>query len=281
MELKLNLDEYENVIVYKSLTDEKYLTSIIDIIKPEYFKDKNIKTIFGIIKAFYVKNNTVPTVTELKTYINGDEVKEAFKVVLRNFTNIDKNFNEEELINNTERYIKERAIYTTMLDVAEDVSSGKIDTSYILDKFEKSSNVNLKSDIGLDLFNNFDAVVDDQVCAGVFRCQSFQKLVGVVLVDERAHLQPVVGSFPLEVGLYVRVSAQEQDLGIVGLDGVVGDQQLDAPALVQGIFVHGDVGVHHPLDGLIGGQPDVLAQNRAETAEKKGRQEQEVFHGQG
>lgn len=161
MELKLNLDEYENVIVYKSLTDEKYLTSIIDIIKPEYFKDKNIKTIFGIIKAFYVKNNTVPTVTELKTYINGDEVKEAFKVVLRNFTNIDKNFNEEELINNTERYIKERAIYTTMLDVAEDVSSGKIDTSYILDKFEKSCNVNLKSDIGLDLFNNFNAVVDD------------------------------------------------------------------------------------------------------------------------
>lgn len=132
MELKLNLDEYENVIVYKSLTDEKYLTSIIDIIKPEYFKDKNIKTIFGIIKAFYVKNNTVPTVTELKTYINGDEVKEAFKVVLRNFTNIDKNFNEEELINNTERYIKERAIYTTMLDVAEDVSSGKIDRKSVV-----------------------------------------------------------------------------------------------------------------------------------------------------
>lgn len=161
MELKLNLDEYENVIVYKSLTDERYLTSIIDIIKPEYFKDKNIKAIFNIIKGFYVKNNSVPTVTELKTYINTDDVKEAFKVVLRNFSNIDKNFNEEELVSNTERYIKERAIYTTMLEVAEDVSSGKIDTSFILDKFEKSCNVNLKSDVGLDLFNNFDAVVQD------------------------------------------------------------------------------------------------------------------------
>ena len=47
MDLKLNLDEYENVIIYKSLTDERYLSSIIDLIKPEYFKDKNIKTIFG------------------------------------------------------------------------------------------------------------------------------------------------------------------------------------------------------------------------------------------
>jgi replicative DNA helicase len=161
MELKLNLDEYENVIVYKSLTDERFLTSVIDIIKPEYFKDKNIKVIFNIIKAFYEKNNSIPTITELKTYINSDDVKEAFKIVLRNFSNIDKNLNEEELIGNTERYIKERAIYSTMLEVAEDVSSGKIDTSFILDKFEKSCNVNLKTNIGLDLFKNFDAVVED------------------------------------------------------------------------------------------------------------------------
>lgn len=161
MELKLNLDEYENVIVYKSLTDERYLTSIIDIIKPEYFRNKNIKVIFGIIKAFYIKNNNVPTITELKTYINNDEVKEAFKIVLRNFTNIDKDLNEAELIDNTERYIKERAIYNTMLEVAEDVSSGKIDTSFILDKFEKSCNINLKNDIGLDLFNNFQVVIAD------------------------------------------------------------------------------------------------------------------------
>ena len=46
MDLKLNLDEYENIIVYKSLTDEKYLSGIIDYINPEYFKDKNIKKIF-------------------------------------------------------------------------------------------------------------------------------------------------------------------------------------------------------------------------------------------
>ena len=161
MELKLNLDEFENIIVYKSLTDEKYLTNIIDHIKPEFFKDKNIKTIFGIIKAFYLKTNNVPTVTELKTYINNDDTKDAFKNVLRNFTNIDKNLNDEELTNNTERYIKEKAIYNTMLDVAEDVSSGKIDTAFILDKFEKSCNINLKTDIGLDLFNNFDAVYED------------------------------------------------------------------------------------------------------------------------
>lgn len=161
MNLRLNLDEFENIIVYKSLTDERYLSNIIEVIKPEYFKDKNIKAIFVIIKTFYTKTNTVPTITELKTYINNDEVKETFKTVLRTITNIDKNLNESELIDNTERYIKEKAIYHTMLEVAEDVSSGKIDTSFILDKFEKSWGINLKTDMGLDLFKDFDKVIDD------------------------------------------------------------------------------------------------------------------------
>jgi replicative DNA helicase len=161
MELRLNLDEFENIIVYKSLTDERYLSNIIEVIKPDYFKDKNIKAIFSIIKAFYTKTNTVPTITELKTYINNDDVKETFKTVLRTITNIDKNLNESELIQNTERYLKEKAIYHTMLEVAEDVSSGKIDTSFILDKFEKSCNINLKTDTGLDLFKDFDKVIED------------------------------------------------------------------------------------------------------------------------
>lgn len=161
MDLKLNLDEYENIIVYKSLTDDKYLANIISHINPAYFKDKHIKYIFEIVKNFYIKRNTVPTLTELKTYINSEEIKEAFKVVLRNFSNIDKNFNEQELIENTERYLKERAIYHTMLDIAEDVGNGKIDTGFILDKFEKSCNINLKTDVGLDLFKDIDKVIED------------------------------------------------------------------------------------------------------------------------
>lgn len=161
MDLKLNLDEYENIIVYKSLTDDKYLANIISHINPAYFKDKHIKHIFEIVKNFYLKRNTVPTLTELKTYINSEEIKEAFKVVLRNFSNIDKNLNQQELIENTERYLKERAIYHTMLDIAEDVGNGKIDTGFILDKFEKSCNINLKTDVGLDLFKDIDKVIED------------------------------------------------------------------------------------------------------------------------
>ena len=137
---RLNLDYYEEVIIYKSLTNEQYLGKIIDHLKPEYFNNKNIKQIFTLIKDFYIKRSTLPTVTEIKSYLINDELKSSFLQVVKNFANIDKNFNDKELESNTERFLKERAIYNTMLSVAEDVSSGKVDTSYILDSFEKSCN---------------------------------------------------------------------------------------------------------------------------------------------
>ena len=75
----LDLDFFEHVVLYKSLTDEKFLGSIVDIVKPTFFKDKNIKSIFSIIKEFYIKNTTVPTLTEIKAYLSTDKLKESFK----------------------------------------------------------------------------------------------------------------------------------------------------------------------------------------------------------
>ena len=54
---KLDLDYYESVIIFNSLTDETYLTSIIDVAKPEYFKNENIKLIFNQISDYYKKRN--------------------------------------------------------------------------------------------------------------------------------------------------------------------------------------------------------------------------------
>ena len=158
---KINLDFFEQILIYKSLTDEKYLSTVISAVNPAHFKDKNIKTIYTIIKDFYNKRNVPPTITELKTYLIDSDSREAFKTVVNKFSEMDKSFNNDELIENTERYIKERSIWHTMLDISKDVSNGKIDTGFILDKFEKSCNVNLKTNIGLDLFKDINVLIDD------------------------------------------------------------------------------------------------------------------------
>ena len=158
---KLDLDYFETLIAYKSLTDETYLASIIDYIKPIYFKNKDIKVIFGIISDFYEKRSTKPTVTEIKSYLITEELKTSLKNVVQLFNNIEKNLNPDELATNTETFLKEKAVYHNMMEVVDDINKSEVDTSKILEKFEKACSLSLTTEIGLDLFTDIDRVITD------------------------------------------------------------------------------------------------------------------------
>lgn len=157
----MNLDEFENTLIFKSLTDSGYLASIADIAKPEYFKNKSIASIFTIIKDFSERRNTLPTITEIKAYLVTDDQKASFKSLVQSFSEIDKNLDKDELYDNTEQFLKEKAVYHTMLNVAEDVSKGKVDTSDVLQKFEESCNISLVTDLGFNMYDDIDLLVDD------------------------------------------------------------------------------------------------------------------------
>ena len=107
---KIDLDYFEKVLIYKSLTDEKYLADIIGHVDPKIIGSKNIKTIFTIIKDFYNKRGVPPTTTELKTYLVNDDIKNAFKGVAATFKEIDRNLNKEELLDNYFKWLGEMLI---------------------------------------------------------------------------------------------------------------------------------------------------------------------------
>ena len=52
-----------------------------------------------------------------------------------------------------------------MLNVAEDVSSGKVDTADVLQKFEESCNISLVTDLGFNMYDDIDLLV---VCSFFF-----------------------------------------------------------------------------------------------------------------
>ncbi|NDG29117.1 hypothetical protein EB118_03330 [bacterium] len=158
---KLDLDFFENVILYKSLTDDTYLASIIDYIKPDYFKNKDIKNIFKVIKDFYLSRGTKPNNTEIKTHLTTDELKTSFKNAVQNIKDFDKNLNADELNENTETFLREKAVYTTMLEVVDDINKSKVDTASILNKFEKACNISLATNIGLDLLEDVNTIIQD------------------------------------------------------------------------------------------------------------------------
>ena len=158
---KLDLDYFENVLMYNALTDSGYLSTIADNVQPEFFKSKDISDIFTIIKEFNETRNQLPTTTEIKQYLVTDQLKETFRRLVGSFADIDKCINKDELIENTEQFLKEKAVYCTMMESAEAISAGEVDTSVILDKFEKSCNISLVTDLGLSVKDNIDDIIED------------------------------------------------------------------------------------------------------------------------
>lgn len=159
--LTLDLDVFETTVFYKSMTDQKYLASIVDYVKPYFFKDKDYKNIFTIIRIFFEKRNTIPTKTEILNYCTTTEYKESFKNALNKIQKVDKNLNEDELYTNTEQFLKEKAVFHTMMEVVDKVSTGAVNTTEILSKFEESCSINLTQTMGLDLHKNFQDIIND------------------------------------------------------------------------------------------------------------------------
>lgn len=158
---KIDLDHFEKIFALKMISDEEFFATVVDVTDPEYFKDKAIRDIFEIFKTYFLKRDTIPNLTEVKNYLVTQDLKDSFKKVLTMIQNMDKTFNRDELLKNTERYLKERAVYKTMLDVADKMQQGKVDTSWVLGEFEKTCNINLTTNFGLDLLNDVDKLVDD------------------------------------------------------------------------------------------------------------------------
>jgi replicative DNA helicase len=158
---KLDNDFFEKVVIYNTLVDDEYLSSIVDFIRPIYFKDKDVRSIIQIITDFHKSRNTCPTTTEIKAYLTTEDLKKSFTNVVTSFKNIDRKFNKDELYSNTEKFIKEKAVYNTMLEVVDECTKRDIDTSSILSRFEAACNLSLTSNLGLEYFKDLSVHIDD------------------------------------------------------------------------------------------------------------------------
>lgn len=161
---KIDLDYYEKIVVYNSLFNPSYLGSIIDYIGQEHFNDKNKKAVIKIIKEYYLKRNEIPSVHELKAYLPDSESKDAFKAVINEIQKDELNkttFNRDELFDNTETFLKERSVFNTLLEAAQKLDSGKLDSSALLQKMEKAVSINLSTSIGMSLLDDVDYFIDE------------------------------------------------------------------------------------------------------------------------
>jgi len=75
----------------------------------------------------------------------------------------DTNLNRDELRDNTEQFLKEKAVYNTLLDVINkyDDNPKALNTHEILNEFEGACNITLEAEVGLDYFDDIDKHIED------------------------------------------------------------------------------------------------------------------------
>lgn len=159
--LQVNTDYFENIVACQALTNSYYASLVLEHLSPENFKNPGNKLIVGIIKDFFTKRRSLPTITEIKTYLSKDEELKLFKDTVTAFKQIELNGNIEELIANTETFFKERAVYNTVLKIVDDVSNERSDYTKFLAWFEKACNITLVNDIGLDFYGDYEKVIKE------------------------------------------------------------------------------------------------------------------------
>lgn len=159
---KIDLDLFENVLLYNCIFGkfkEQYISQIAEYLDKDYFQDTNRAMVAGVLRDFFERTNAIPNATEISLAFSDSNEKRALKGVLAGFKGIDTNYNEGELVKNTETFLRQRIAQNIIEQATDDSIDGKIlDISTIYTDLEKAVNVCLTDDMGLDLINDFDKI---------------------------------------------------------------------------------------------------------------------------
>jgi replicative DNA helicase len=153
---KLDLDYFEGILLLNALSDQEYLSSIVSYLDPALFVDKGIARVITGINRFFVERGTVPTLTEVKARMSSEEDKKALNDVKVKLSQLETKFNKDELLVNTERFLKERFIYKTILNVADKFSEESFRIEDALQEFEQAYNITLSENLGHWYFEDIE-----------------------------------------------------------------------------------------------------------------------------
>ena len=149
------MEKVELTILRNLLCNEDFYRKVVPFVKPDYFQDMSEKVIFEEIHDFSTKYDKIPTKEVLniglqqRTDLNDDTFKTA--------TNLVENFNDEWvdtewLLDSTEKWCQERAVYNALLQSIKIADGGdeKLDKGAIPSILQDALAVSFDEYIGHD-----------------------------------------------------------------------------------------------------------------------------------
>jgi len=112
-------------ILKSLLFNEEYSRKVLPFLKPDYFSEHQDKILFNEIGNFILKYNQPPTLETLEIEIDNlagvkdETVQECREVIKMLARPLDEKTNEQWLIDETEKFCQEKAIYLAMMESIE------------------------------------------------------------------------------------------------------------------------------------------------------------------
>ena len=150
----------ENTIIKNLIQNETYTRKVIPFIKSEYFTESSEKLVFEEIVNYFDKYTKSPTVEAL--LINLDNVTSKGDAIVKSSKQLIGNIETDDtpldwLIDETEKWCKDRAIYIAVMDSIEVLDEkSKRSTGEIPDLLKDALSVSFDTHIGHDQLEDAD-----------------------------------------------------------------------------------------------------------------------------
>ena len=150
----------ENTIIKNLIQNDTYTRKVIPFIKSEYFTESSEKLIFEEISNYFDKYTKSPTVEAL--LINLDNVNSKGDAIVKSSKQLVENIETDDtpldwLIDETEKWCKDRAIYIAVMDSIEVLDEkSKRSTGEIPDLLKDALSVSFDTHIGHDQLEDAD-----------------------------------------------------------------------------------------------------------------------------
>ena len=113
------IDKFELTILSNLINNEEFARKSIPFLKEEFFKDRIETIVFQQINNFVVKYNNLPTKEALTIELSNlkNITEEEFKQskILLNSLQVESNVDQKWLLDTTEKFCKDRAVYNAVL----------------------------------------------------------------------------------------------------------------------------------------------------------------------
>jgi replicative DNA helicase len=152
----------ENNILHGLIVDEEYTRKCLPFVQPEYFSDPAHKLLFKMSSEYFAKYNTVPNrqVLDIELGQVGNVDQQTVEAALSFLNTPPDPVQEEWLMDETEKFCQDKAIYNAVMDGINILENKPDDKGQLPELLQKALQVSFDNSVGHDFIDDSESRYD-------------------------------------------------------------------------------------------------------------------------